>query len=167
MTTPKLSRVSVGNDRGFTLVELLLVATILGALAGALAMSTSNQSGASLDLVSMQIEDSAKRTLTLARSNRSAYGLFFEVGTDRVAIADASGQLVIDPFTHGLAILDFEQPGQPGNINIVSADFGAAGTAFLVDPQGVPLAGGTVVLTRSGQTVTLTFDEATGTVSSS
>ena len=49
--------------------------------------------------------------------------------------------------------------------DVVSADFGSAGVAFLIDPQGVPVTGGSVVLGRGDLRRTLLFDAATGTVS--
>ena len=151
---------------GFTLLELLVTVVILGVLAGVLAMSTSGERGYTLDVVSLQVQDAVDRARTLARSNRTSHGLVFDTATDRIALADESGTIVTDAFTKKPYIIDFVTPGQPRGIDIASADFGSAGSAFLIDPQGVPVTGGTVVVTRGDVRRTFLFDAATGTVSS-
>jgi len=147
---------------GFTLMELLVTVMVIAVVVSVLGMGTSGAGTYGLDMAELQISDAIQRCQALARSNRTAFGVVFDLQNDRFAIVDELGTVSIDPLTKKDYIVDFVRPGQPHNIDITSADFGMAGTSLLLDPQGVPLFGGFVVLTRQGNRRTLQVDGATG-----
>jgi hypothetical protein len=52
-------------------------------------------------------------------------------------------------------------------VDVQGASFGDTGSAVVFDPQGVPMAGGTVTVGRGPNTRQITVDGATGRISSS
>lgn len=76
-----------------------------------------------------------------------------------------SGTPIFDPLTKRQHVIDFNHPNQPIYIGIDSASFGTSGTAVIFDAQGAPLDGGTIVISHSGRTRTLTVDPSTGKLS--
>ena len=153
-------------SRGFTLTELLVTATVIGIIATTVAVGTTGAGGHRLDAVEIQLNDMLDRAQGLARSSRVAYGVVFDLENERMALVDETGAVAEDPFTKKDHIVEFARPGQAQGVEIESANFSGM-TTFLVDPQGVPLAGGSVVFTHKDLTMTLTMDAATGLVTRS
>jgi prepilin-type N-terminal cleavage/methylation domain-containing protein len=153
--------------QGFTLIELLIVVIILGLLAGVAGLAATDSDAQALELAAIQVTDTIERAQNLARSSREPFGVVFETGSDRVVLVDVTGTPTIDPLTKRDFFLDFSLPGQPAMIVIGTADFGTTGRAVIFDPQGVPLEGGSLTLTRRSDSLVLTVDPATGAVTSS
>lgn len=155
------------RETGFTLVELLVVLVIMGIMA----MVAMPASGAGydqrLDLVEMQISDAFGRAQALARSTRVPHGVVFDTRGERFAVVDGNGVAVTDPLTRSSYVVDFDRPDQPRGIDVSSAAFGANGVAAIFDGQGLPVNGGTVVISCHGSSRTLTLDQATGQLSAS
>ncbi len=164
MNTPR--RVT-REARGFTLVEMLVVITLIGMMAATATTAASESGDFRLNLIQTEVCDALEYAKALSRSTREAYGVVFEASSERLAIVDESGNLVVDPLTKGDYIIDFTQPQYPPGINIVSASFGDAGSALVVDPDGVAMAGGSIVLSFAGVSRTLTIDLATASLSAS
>jgi type II secretion system protein H len=147
--------------RGFTLIELLVVIVILSIVAGMAAMAPADRGAQDLDLAAIQVNDAMERARALSRSQRMAHGVVFDLANDRFAVVAEDGTAATDPLTKRAYEVDFDRPNQP-HVDITGASFGGAGAAALFDPQGVPLAGGTVTLTAGSHNRTLTLDPATG-----
>ena len=150
---------------GFTLLELLVVIALLALMAAVALPAAGAQDEQHLQLAGVRLGDALDRARALARSQRSPHAVVFDVDGDRFALVDASGGVVVDPLTRKPMLVDFTRPGEATRIDVVSADFGAAGRAALFDAQGVPLHGGTLVLRRGAVTHTLDFEAATGRLS--
>ncbi len=148
--------------RGFTLLELLVVAAILSIVAGLARLATGQDDELALEQTSLVLQDTCARAQALARCARKPHGVVFDVEGDRYAIVDEEGTPARDPLTHGDAIASLAQVNQPKGVHFDDADFGAAGTSILYDGDGLPLAGGTLTLRRGSATRTLTLDLATG-----
>lgn len=149
---------------GFTLVELLMIVVILAMTASVALLSSGGGDAQALDLATIQIQDTVERAQALAQSQRVAHGVVFDLASNQLALVNDAGVAVDDPLTKMPMVIGFATPGQPQGIDITGADFGTAGTTALFDPQGVPLAAGTVTLSRGSVTRTLTFDGATGRI---
>ena len=151
-------------QRAFTLVELLVVVFIMALMAGIATVSSSDDDGIAAELACQQVTDAIERAQAMAFSSRTGYGVTFDTEDDCFAVVDENGELAVHPITKAAWEVDFLRPGQPKRIDVVSADFGDAGSAVVFDSRGVPLSGGTVVISRDGVSRTLTVDGATGRV---
>jgi len=160
------NRTAARRRAGFTLVELMIVVVILGILAGVVSRIGGQTSEQSLELADIQVQDAIGRAQALARSNRQAFGVVFDLATDRFAIVDETGALAVDPLTRRDYVVRFGVPNQPSLIDVKAADFGATGVAIVFDPQGVPIAGGNVTLAHGTATRQISVDAATGQITS-
>ncbi len=150
------------REHGFTLLELTIVVMVLALMAAVAVTAAGSQDEQQLELSEIHMRDALDRARALARSQRSPHAVVFDESGNRFALVDESGGIVTDPLTRRPDVVDFTLPGAPQRIEVVSADFGTAGTAAIFDAQGVPLTGGTLVLRRGGVTHTLSFEAATG-----
>jgi prepilin-type N-terminal cleavage/methylation domain-containing protein len=155
------------QSSGFTLVEMMLVSILIGVLAAVASSAWSDSGDYRLNLIQTEVTDAVDYAKALARSSREAHGVVFDPSTERLAVVDGSGTLVVDTLTKGDYVLDFTGTQYPRGIDILSADFGDTGMALVVDPKGSVLRTGTVVISYAGVSRTLTVEAATTTVSGS
>jgi type II secretion system protein H len=152
---------------GFTLIELLMVVVILGITASVASMALGETGSANLEMAEIQVTTTIERAQALARSNRTAYGVVFDVGGNRFAVVDENGDIALDPLTRKPQLSGFDSPNQPKRVLVQAADFGSTGAAVVFDPQGVPVAGGTVTIGAAGTSRQISVDAATGRVTGS
>jgi type II secretory pathway pseudopilin PulG len=146
-----------------TVVELLVVALVLAMLASvAIIPASADSADADLDLAELQVRDAFTTAQTRSYSLGEPHGVVFDPDTERFAVVAQDGMPVSDPLTHGDYEIDFRHIEQPRGVTILSASFGSTEQAAIMDGQGVPVAGGTVVLAKGEITRTLLLDPATG-----
>jgi prepilin-type N-terminal cleavage/methylation domain-containing protein len=162
----KSTALQARKTRGFTVVELMLVVVIMGIMASTAAILSEDSGQYRAELAETQLRDAIDYAKALAHSTRRAHGVVFDVATERLAVVDEDGALAQDPLRKAGYIVDFLAPGQPRNIDLQSASFGAAGNVAIFDPQGIPFSGGTLVVRCHTATLTLTLDASTGVVTS-
>jgi prepilin-type N-terminal cleavage/methylation domain-containing protein len=160
-------RIARRHERGYTLVELMLVVFIVAVMAGVAGVASGASESQHLDMAEIQIRDALAWAQSQARSNRVAVAVVFDPGNDRFTLVDASGAVLPDPLTRSEYLVSFHRPNQPRLVDVVAADFGACGRAVIFDAQGVPMTGGSITLASSPDTRVLTVDAATGSITSS
>ena len=155
------------NQRGFTLIELLVVVVVLGVLASVSSSAAPDRSAQSLSLAELALGDALDTARARAISARVPHGVAFDPAGERFAVLARDGSPVEHPLHHGPYVVDLTGPGHPPGLDLLLADFGVTGFAAVFDGQGLPMSGGTVTVSHSGQTRTLLLDGATGYWSSS
>jgi prepilin-type N-terminal cleavage/methylation domain-containing protein len=150
------------GQRGYTLVEMLMVTALVGLLASTAAMASGGQGESRLNLLQTQIEDAMEYAQSRARSTRTVHGVVFDTEGERFGVIDETGALVEDPLARRDYLVDLHAPNQPHNLDLLSVDFGSADSVLLFDADGLPLTAGQVDLRCGDADRTLLLDEATG-----
>jgi general secretion pathway protein H len=138
------------SDRGFTLIEMLVVIAILAAAA---AILVARGPARSRGLEARAAASDLAQTLRLGRS--------------RAIAADRDVRVVLDLQTHGLLLDGAARPALPGSVALaaVMADGGAARrrAVFVFAPDG-SASGGQVVLAAGERRTVVAVDWLTGRV---
>lgn len=161
------------SARGFSLVELVLLISILGILSYLAVPRVAGIGDARLDAASHRIAADLRYARGRAVSDRARYGLAFDAALDRYSVyASRPGSPVVDPADRSRPLgLDFRAPSELHGVEIQSASFGrGSGVAF--DSFGIPrdsdgralAAPGLVVLSFGGRSDTVEVAPSTGAV---
>jgi len=108
-----------------------------------------------------QVEQAVDLARALATSTGAPHGVAFDPEGERLAIIDRAGRLARDPLTGQDALVALSPAAGP-RVDLVQAAFGAGGSTIILDPQGVPFAGGRLQLRCADAALSLALDEATG-----
>lgn len=120
-------------ERGFTLIELVLVLVIMGALAALYTASTGDLSDVSVDAASRKVQSDLRYAHQLAVGSGVNHGAVFISGGGYQVYREIPGNYVADPVTHEDMVVDI-------------SDF--AGVSITTDrqiefdPTGTPVMGG-------------------------
>jgi hypothetical protein len=148
---------------GHTVVELLVVVLVLALLAGIVLPSGSVGDDRKLDTLQLEIQDALDHAQSLSYHTGSAHGVRFSANSQWFGVVNEMGMLIDDPLSHGDYIVRLKEPGQPKNVSIDYAMFGARPLAAF-DAKGVLTESGEVRL-RAGDTERwLTCNTATATL---
>ena len=161
------------SPRGFTLVELVLMISIIGILAYLAVPRVAGISDARLDAASVRIATDLRYARGRAASDRERFGVAFDPARDRYAVyASRPGTPVTDPADRSRPLgVDFRAPSELHGVEIESAAFGR-GSTVAFDSWGVPRdaqgrelsAPGLVVLSLGGRSDTVEVAPSTGAV---
>ena len=162
------------RSRGFTLVELLLVLTILGILAGG-AVTMRNTDAHELDATARQVAADLLQAQQLAIAHRLPIGLSFDddftgptfVLADGTALADAETTLRARSDLDSQAVdrLLVQSPRTASGLGPATAVAGFGGSDLVVfAADGTPSAGGTVQLTLGKSVLNVRCAPVTGRV---
>ena len=161
------------SPRGFSLVELVLLISILGILAYLAVPRVAGISDARLDAASGRIAADLRYARGRSISERARFGLAFDAPGDRYAVyASRPGTPVVDPANRSRPLgVDFRAPSELHGVEIESASFGR-GSVVGFDSFGVPRdadgreisAPGIIVVSFGGRSDTVEVAPSTGAV---
>jgi hypothetical protein len=148
---------------GHTIVELLVVVAILILLAGIVLPSSGVGDQRKLDTLQLEIQDALDHAQSLSYHTGSTHGVRFNSNSQWFGVVNELGLLIDDPLSHGDYIVRLKEPGQPKDVHIDYAMFGARPLAAF-DAKGVLTTSGEIHL-RAGETERwLTCNTATATL---
>lgn len=143
--------------QGFTLVEVILVLTVLAIVSVTAIPAFVNTGGAQCDSAARKLVSDISYARRLAQNRNGIYGVAFDAAAEtyNVYLYDPSTNtktITTDPLIGTQMIIDFKKvPGLKG-INIQNPDFkGSTETRF--NSQGVPQDASGVALTSAGSVV--------------
>ena len=161
------------TPRGFSLVELVLLISILGILSYLAVPRVAGIADARLDAATVRIAADLRYARGRAVSDRARYGLVFDAAHDKYSVyASGPGSPVTDPADRSRPLgIDFRAPSELHGVEIESASFGR-GTSVAFDGFGVPRdadgrelsAPGLVVVSFDGRSDTVEVAPSTGAV---
>ena len=163
--------------KGFTLIELVLVITIMAVLSVSVGAALMNLGGVQSDGAARRLVSDLSYARRLAQNRSAIYGITFDAAAetytvhlyDDVALTETA---VDDPLTHMPMVVDYVTSPSLEGTEIQTVDFDG-GTTVRFKPQGTPMAAdgtslaaeGSVVLSRGGVPHTVSVQPNTGEVS--
>jgi type II secretion system protein H len=141
---------------GFTLIEVVVVITILGILAWLAFPSLSTINEIRLDAAARRVASDLRYAQNRAIGSHTIHGVRFDVGAGRyIVYAANSGSAVVNPADRGKTlVVTFASLAETRGVSIESASFGTTpGVTF--DFYGVPRDTAGVDLTTAGRVVLL------------
>lgn len=190
MPKPPCCRSATPAPRGFTLVEMLIVVSLLAVIASVMVPSVSGNDGQRLDVAAAEVRD-ALRFSRAEAMRRGKYVLFdTESSPGQVRVMVTSGgcsslssfTAATDPRTKAAYVVKVTDGPFSGGV-MVTPNFLAGGTAYggltfdaegkpssvcqvsSKTSKGTPAAGSGVVLSYGDRQVTVAVDPATGRIS--
>ena len=168
------------KQSAFTLVELLLVITIMSILAGIILPTLGNSSTFQLNSAVRELNAIIMYTQNLAITNQQRYQITFSTDNNEFEVSDENGNLIDDPGK--TAPSDTTEPEKYklkrqfslnqnyNKVVITKADFDTSGILWF-DRLGMPcsgpntpLASGQITLTAKNDTKTLNIEPVSGKI---
>ncbi len=163
---------------GFTLVELVLVMTVVGILSVAAVPAFLNTGGPKADGAARKVVSDLSYARRLAQNRNGIYGVSFSAANDRYTVylynpATNSTTPITDPLVGTPMIVDLKVLPGLGGVDLQNPNF-QGGTEVRFSPDGKPAdangvalnAAGSVILSNGGITRTVFVQPNTGEVSS-
>ncbi len=150
------------RSRGFTLIELVIVITIMGILAAVSMPSMSGMSAGRTDLAAVRLAADIRYARALALSTHTATSVVVNAATEVYTVYedDTAGTIAKNPVTQTAAgfVITYGSLEFSG-VSIASADFGGD-NKLVWSAEGLPDSSGTAVVTGNGVTWTVSVNAA-------
>jgi prepilin-type N-terminal cleavage/methylation domain-containing protein len=163
----------LGGQRGFTLIELILILVVMAILAVAAIPYLEDTIGMKASATARRLQSDIAYTQELAMTRNQRYRLVFPLATS-YEVRDASGNLTTDPAGGGgLAVITEAGITLSWNFDGETAagrgvEFDSLGRPYVyagTTPSSDPLDAGTVAVAGGGANQTVTVQSQTGKVS--
>jgi prepilin-type N-terminal cleavage/methylation domain-containing protein len=156
----------------FTLAEVIIVLMVIGIIA-ALAIplyvsAASTQLRTAADVIASDLEYAKSISISTGKS----HSVVFDTSTESYSVKDSDGQVIAHPVHIGAGyIVSFANDNRLSKVDIVSTNFGAAGTIRFdnvgtpFDGSGASLSNGLIQLRAEGYMLRVKIQSVTGYVS--
>ncbi len=161
------------NQRGFTLIEMVLVVMIIGIAAACVVpmftSAASFQVKSAADMIAADLE----YVKSLSISKQQPYSVVFDNSNESYEIRDPNGNVITNPVTQKPYEFNFTQDSRVNSVDINVADFDGS-SAVTFDDLGSPYSGtdlssplnsGTVDITAGEYQTTVKVEAVTGYIS--
>jgi type II secretory pathway pseudopilin PulG len=164
---------TLNNDRGFTMIELVMIIVLLTIVAVVAAPRLANIAGVKVSATARRLQADMAYTQNLAMTSNQRHRLVFP-STTSYEVRDTSGALVTNPSSGGgFSVTTDSGITLSWSLNGDSAlnrgvEFDTLGRPYLYagsSPSTTNIAAGTVTVTGGGTTRTVTVQPQTGKVS--
>ncbi len=163
------------HQRGFTLVEVVIVLVLLGILAVVAIPQVGNMAGTRASATARKLQSDIAYAQSLAMTRNLPHRVYFNTApapaSGYAVVNDANGngswgeagEFVADPVNLGANLSVALNTGSYAGVTISGGSF--AGTFVHFNTLGVPTAGGTVIVSGGGVPQTVAVQTETGRVS--
>lgn len=150
---------------GFTLIEIIIVVVILSIAAMAAIPLMSSASDVQIRSAANLIAADLEYAKSMAISRGQNYSVVFDEGANSYQIEDQSSNVIQHPVKKGFPyVMNFSNDSRLGKVNITSTNLSSGKVTF--DCLGSPVDnGGTITISASGITATITIEPVTGYIS--
>jgi prepilin-type N-terminal cleavage/methylation domain-containing protein len=150
------------NERGFTMVELLVTIAVMGFLAVIALPSSSPNQKRKLDTIQLELQDAIDHAQSLAYHTGEKMSCYVNVPSQWFAVVDAQGVPQEDPLSHGIYAVRLSDPGQPTGVSIEYVANPLDRSLVMFDDRGRLVYPVDVVISAGGVQRSLEINTATG-----
>ncbi len=162
------------SQRGFTLVEVLMVLLILGIAATIVIPMINDTSDLQVTSAARQIASTLLYAQTASISSQQQYQVVFDTGANSYEVQDSLGNVIVDPVAGSPYQIAYPNDRRTQNVSIDTANFDGSNTVWfdrLGAPYGgtisaspPPLSTGQVEVRVKDKTMTITVEPVTGRI---
>lgn len=162
------------QERGFTLIEIIVVVVILGIVAFMAIPMVSNAADVQVRAAANRMAADIDYAKSMAITHQRSYTVVFDPANESYEVQDDSGGVIDHPVNPGSFVVDFRTDGNLSRVNMENADFDPDSNPsmtfdYLGSPHsgtaaGNPLNSGQITLTADNFTLVVNVEPVTGYV---